>query len=240
MKKRLVCGDIHGHFDTFLEIYNEENPDDIILLGDYVDSFTKSPKECYDCLTNILFLKENHKKGEFIMLLGNHDFHYLPISERYSGYKIETKELCSHILFDNIYNDKTIKIIYIDKLNNTIYSHAGISNTWFKYNNIKSLEDINKINKFSDLYKFKFSGFNFYGDDATQGPLWIRPNSLQKDMFSLNNFTWNQIVGHTHTKKPLVFDNLTVIDTMPNYYIVQELDNGIIVNQEIKERNAIH
>mgnify|MGYP003501613758 CR=1 FL=1 len=27
MKKRLVCGDIHGHFDTFLEIYNEENPD---------------------------------------------------------------------------------------------------------------------------------------------------------------------------------------------------------------------
>ena len=123
---------------------------------------------------------------------------------------------------------------------NTIYSHAGISNTWFKYNDIKSLEDINKINKFSDLYKFKFSGFNFYGDDATQGPLWIRPNSLQKDMFTLNNFTWNQIVGHTHTKKPLVFDNLTVIDTMPNYYIVQELDNGIIVNQEIKERNAIH
>ena len=43
MKKRLVCGDIHGHFDTFLEIYNEEfksNGYDI-LKGKRLKNFIK-------------------------------------------------------------------------------------------------------------------------------------------------------------------------------------------------------
>lgn len=42
------------------------------------------------------------------------------------------------------------------------------------------------------LNTFRFSGNNCYGDDVTQGPLWIRPASLLSDMFFDK-----QCVGHT-------------------------------------------
>jgi hypothetical protein len=38
-----------------------------------------------------------------------------------------------------------------------------------------------------------FNGTNIFGDDITQGPLWVRPPSLSKN--PLPGF--NQIVGHT-------------------------------------------
>ena len=122
MVKRAIFGDIHGHYDSFYELYKKENPDEVILLGDYVDSFTKTPKECQQCLMNLLDLKKQHNEegGKFIMLLGNHDFHYIFSGEYYSGYKPETQQLCGNILKSAVIENKDIIPIYVD--NNIIFS----------------------------------------------------------------------------------------------------------------------
>ena len=90
MRKRVIIGDIHGRYEAVKLIYDKEQPDDVILLGDYVDTHDMiSDDKQKDSLENLILLKYSHNKGEFVMLIGNHDFHYYydnPSIERYSGY----------------------------------------------------------------------------------------------------------------------------------------------------------
>ena len=39
MNKRIILGDMHGNFKCVQDIYNNEHPDMVIMLGDYCDSF---------------------------------------------------------------------------------------------------------------------------------------------------------------------------------------------------------
>jgi hypothetical protein len=90
------------------------------------------------------------------------------------------------------------------------------------------IEDISEINP---LFRerpnfFRWVGPNNYGDNANEGPLWIRPASLCKTSVK----GYNQIVGHTevdllrYRKSPYsamnilcidsrTHDNLTLLDT---------------------------
>ena len=80
MRKRVIIGDIHGRYEAVKLIYDKEQPDDVILLGDYVDTHDMiSDDKQKDSLENLLLLKYSHDKGEFVMLIGNHDFHILHV-----------------------------------------------------------------------------------------------------------------------------------------------------------------
>ena len=51
---------------------------------------------------------------------------------------------------------------------------------------------------------------------------------------------WDQVVGHTHTKEPIIenFDDgfkLYIIDTMPMHYIIETLDE----DNKIIERKIV-
>ena len=78
--KRIIIGDPHGRWDPIKNIYDKEQPDEVIILGDYFDSFdidAYTQRECYD---KIIELRKEHlklNKGRFIMLIGNHDMHYM-------------------------------------------------------------------------------------------------------------------------------------------------------------------
>ena len=37
--KRIVIGDPHGRWGYIKQIYDKEQPDEVIILGDYFDSF---------------------------------------------------------------------------------------------------------------------------------------------------------------------------------------------------------
>lgn len=234
MTKRVVFGDIHGHIQSLKELYHKEFPDEVIILGDYLDSFVNNAYKCNECLYQVLELKKEHEnihgKNTFNLLLGNHELHYLLPGERYSGYNLDTQFLSYDLLKDAVLNHN-IQIVYVDDINKTVYSHAGITKTWYKSNNFCSLEEINNIENLSSLDKFKFRGSNFYGNDPKNGPLWVRPQSLLDDLFDKE---WKQIVGHTHTKKPIEDNNVIFIDTLPNNYIIQELnDNRELISQII-------
>ena len=72
-----------------------------------------------------------------------------------------------------------------------------------------------------------------YGDSINNGPLWVRPRSLQKD--SLDDYI--QVVGHTHMKGKITIneDKLYFCDSLPNEYLVIENDEFIIkeLNNEL-------
>lgn len=248
MKKRLILGDIHGHIDFVKHIYEYETPNDVIILGDYCDSFNLKPKDIEYCFNELLRLKSNHKHGEFHLLIGNHDLHYMLTSENYSGKNYLT-EFMMHETLMQAWDDKILETYIVDENNNTIYSHAGITKTWSKIWEHKLGDEVNL-----DSLRFTFGNtFNCYGDCPENGFVWVRPNSLCKDM--LNGY--KQVVGHTVTEKPIIIGKennepviidfndidkvnsngiIFVLDTLPFWYMIETLnDNGKLIRREFKK-----
>lgn len=162
-EKRIILGDIHGRTDIFNKIYEAEKPVDttmysVILLGDYLDTHENiSPEDQVNGLRYLLDVQKMHTKtyGNFIMLIGNHDFHYLcqDPDEIYSGYNPKTNIMAYPILKDAVARHK-IKFAEVDMKNRTIYSHAGVTNTWINHREKVSIP-INLIDVASiDNFKF--------------------------------------------------------------------------------------
>lgn len=244
MKKRLVLGDMHGRYNLVKQIYDIELPDDVIMLGDYVDTHDNiSDKEQQTALLNLLKLSEYHKsnRGEFILLMGNHDFHYYfdnSYIEKYSGYSFK-RQVWATPMFKQLINDGQMQMIFIDEINKTIYSHAGITNTWCKLNSL----DLTNINKciIKEKYKFQFTVGKFNsatGDSPENSCIWVRPNSLINDIYKDNqNYIWRQIVGHTSVNNILCVNNDTknicnindadiiFTDCITKQYLIEYIDN---------------
>lgn len=257
MKKRLILGDIHGDFKTVNKIYSKELPDEVILLGDYVDSHENlSDKEQYDAVQNLLFLRKVHceKHNNFIMLMGNHDFQYYfdnYFIEKYSCYSHKRQKWAGN-LFKSLINEGEMQMIYVDKINKTIYSHAGITNVWCTLNSLS----INNINDaiITDKYKFQFTlGENNsrIGDSPENSCIWVRPYSLINNMYAdYEGNIWTQIVGHTPIKYITSVDtcsnsicdinsaNLIFTDCIKSQYLIEFLnDEGKLLKREIKNTN---
>ena len=199
--KTIVLGDTHGR-GIWQHIIQKENPDRTIFVGDYWDSF------------DIPFLDQmyNFKQivhyattpgNDVILLTGNHDVHYqrwaIEAGENYSGFQsIHSNDICKEM---EQLPDGFMKMAY--KMDNFLFTHAGITETWLESMDIKN--DENMVNIINDYGKYKPSVFNFraagyggyvdgYGDNVWQSPVWVRPKSLMKDSKDLN---YIQVVGHT-------------------------------------------
>lgn len=126
--KILINPDIHGRVFWKYSIEHKDEFDKIIFLGDYLDAY--SP----DLLVNekdnfkeiIQFKKDNLDK--VILLLGNHDCHYINSkilhSSRYNPFKANIY----HKLFNN--NLDLFQLVYI--YNKYLFSHAGVYEEWLK------------------------------------------------------------------------------------------------------------
>ena len=241
MTKKVIIPDMHCNIEWVKNILKKESPDIIIMLGDYFDSFdpdlyNNSPNSFKELLKiKEDFIKE-HGKNSFITLLGNHDFHYLyDVFEQYSGFSYRLSDEISPIL-DTEFGKHNLPIVYIDKVNKFIFSHAGVTNTWMKDNDINSIYDINDTClKYPNVLKFTFKNCgNIFGDTISSSPIWVRPNSLLKDKIE----DWFQVVGHTEyiTKNNNYYlkDNCYFIDNSQNAYMIQELDNNILTDIKIK------
>lgn len=266
--KRIVIGDIHGRYKEFKKIYDKEKPEnpnevlyEVIILGDYFDTYENICQDSQlEGFLNLLKLQEEHihTTGNFIMLIGNHDFHYMTDDQQYSGYNAYTNMIAKNHLL-KAFNKGKIKFVEVDYNNKTIYSHAGITNTWINDRHDKWF-DLSIVNedKFSNFNFSYGKSFNIYGDDPTNGPLWVRPKALISDMYksfddSTNSYiVWTQIVGHTICNKPIVthedgsqwkhnedwrYARFWDIDSLGNgYYMVEWFDEDMnITSREIKK-----
>jgi len=213
---KISIGDIHGK--NCWKKYINEPFDDLYFVGDYFDTFDDiSASQQID---NFLEICDYANKNSKVHLcLGNHDYHYLKgISPytHYSGfqrfYKVDIQEALEN-------NMDLIKPVHQN--GNYLISHAGITKTFL--HNVLKLENPLDINtRFEENRTcLEFNGYNQYGDDITQGCIWVRPTSLLNDC--LDNY--KQIVGHTHFNDITTIDNITFIDCLDSIDKVFYFDN---------------
>lgn len=212
-----MIGDLHGK-DVWEKIPDLLSFDRVIFLGDYFDSKTGiSEKMQISNFLKILKLKETYPE-KFVLLVGNHDYHYLPISEtQFSGFSESLFFLISEILKTEYINGLLDAVFQFDHF---LISHAGVTKTWFaeKVGNHEGLKLAQIAETISSKWRTSPESFDFDiregalpdGDNVFQSPFITRPNSLVQD--SIPNCI--QIVGHTQVKKiKWVGNNLVMCDT---------------------------
>lgn len=238
MNKWLAIGDIHG-LSTWKDIVNKEidNTDKIIFVGDYFDSFTIDMPTQIENYKDILEFKHSYP-DKVVLLTGNHDIHYLStMNERYSGFNQKFSLIIEHDCILPAIKDKSLQMCHIE--DDVIFTHAGVTNTWLLLSGI--VESINEITdldvKLNDIFYYQPFIFRFrinykdkisdsYGDNIWQGPLWVRPRSLNVD--KIDNY--KQVVGHTRMNSIHQSDNIYFIDCLENgYYLICDEDNRIII-----------
>jgi len=95
--------------------------------------------------------------------------------------------------------------------------------------------DLNEMFKYKPL-AFMFNGFNAYGDDLWQTPIWIRPKSLMEVNRDYLRKEIIQVVGHTSMKQIDIEGKATggryyfidCLDTSGEYLIIT--DGEVTVN----------
>jgi hypothetical protein len=196
--KTIFLGDTHGR-SLWKDIIAKETPDRVVFIGDYFDSFDIGSAEQQFNFKEIIEFKES-AQYEVIMLIGNHDYHYYPGGETYSGYQHGAAPIIRQLLEDNKHH---LQMCY--QLDNILCSHAGIGHNWLveqeKYESGSIADFVNDIWNYKPN-RFMFYGFDPYGDNKTQTPIWIRPASLlsgNRDTFLKTDYI--QIAGHTQVYK---------------------------------------
>ena len=161
--KILINPDIHGRVFWKYSIEHKNEFDKIIFLGDYLDAY--SP----DLLVNekdnfkeiIQFKKDNLDK--VILLLGNHDCHYINSkilhSSRYNPFKAS--------IYHKLFNDNLdlFQLVYI--YNKYLFSHAGVYEEWLKMCdlNLDNLinYDLDKLASYLNVLDYYRGGYGNVG-----------------------------------------------------------------------------
>ena len=183
---RYAIGDVHGR--PFWKSYIKEKYKEFYFTGDYFDSHDISFSKQYANFIEIC--KEVRADSRIKLCLGNHDYHYLRgvTNQYYSSFQDHNKEKIAAILEENF---DLLRIVYVTE-DKYIISHAGVTSTFLKSIGGKDPQDINAA-FVNDRNILNFNGYNIYGDDITQSPIWVRPGSLGKDHLP----GYNQIACHT-------------------------------------------
>ncbi len=231
--KMVIIGDIHGR-SLWKNIVQQHPNDEIVFVGDYFDS-----KEYISAHTQIqnfneiaAFKKANPER--VTLLFGNHDFHYLPeAGERYSGYQ--------YFYATDIYEalkpalDKKLLCICFQK-GKYLISHAGLTRTWCRKYKIPLRNPAEAVNRLfyenPEAFRFSAGALNDpTGDEPEQGPLWVRPFSLEND--ALRGFV--QVAGHTQQKQITFGKYLIGVDVLgylPNYLEINEKEGPMVKTLE--------
>lgn len=225
MSKIVVIGDIHG-CDRWKDLVHV-HPDatEFVFIGDYFDSFSRNHAECIFNFKEIIEWKES-TDIKVTMLIGNHDFHYMSeCGGRYGGWSAWHAAEIGELLK---VNKQHLQAAY--QSGKYLFTHAGVSKKWYEDN---FQEGGNIADQINDLWSydkrpFNHSGMEMYGNYDGEGPMWIRPEALRRNML---NESIVQIAGHTHMEQIDFDDNHYFIDTLPHEYMT--IENGIPIIYEL-------
>ncbi|MDR0602516.1 MAG: metallophosphoesterase [Treponema sp.] len=186
---RLAIGDIHGR--NFWKRCIGGDFEEYYITGDYFDSFNISFARQYRNFAEIC--DEARRDSRLKLCLGNHDYHYMRgvLNQRYSGFQDKHSAGIMEILEKNA---DLLKVLYVTS-DRYIISHAGVSAAFMekmKKAGVGAPEEINAA-FLEDRNILAFDGWDIYGNDVTQSPIWIRPDSLCRDALP----GYSQIAGHT-------------------------------------------
>jgi predicted phosphodiesterase len=225
MSKIVVIGDIHGCNKWKNIVHIHPDATEFIFIGDYFDSFTRSHAECISNFKEIIKWKES-TDVKVIMLIGNHDFHYMSeCGGRYGGWSAWHAAEIGELLRVNKHHLQTAY-----QSGKYLFTHAGVSKQWYEDNFQEAGNISDQINDLwsYDKRPFNHSGMEMYGNYDGEGPMWIRPEALRRNPLDDNII---QIAGHTHMHVIDYDDNHYFIDTLPYEYMT--IENGVPVIYEL-------
>lgn len=232
--KTIAIGDIHGR-TIWKDIVAKESADKVVFIGDYFDSY--DDYTAAEQMHNFKEIIEFKESGEVIMMIGNHDFHYIEGSEHYSGYQAGAAAAINDLLHNNLHH---LQMCY--RMDEFLFSHAGVSHDWLELHSkeYKDNNDVDVAQIVNDLWEFtprafKFAGWDPYGDSVISSSIWIRPLSLVRsnDGTKLKE-KYTQVVGHTQVTRIDVAGK----STGGKYYLIDALGTSreylIIEDGEVK------
>jgi hypothetical protein len=169
------------------------------------------------------------------LLIGNHDHHYYPEIgyTGTSGYQQVGRFQIEPIIDQN---RQHLQIAY--QMDNFLFSHAGVSTVFMDmifgkdgWNIDKVADELNELFKYKP-HAFEFTGWDPYGNDDKQTPIWIRPTALMRaNKKTALKSKYIQIFGHTenggislnHVEKAAggKYYNIDCLGTSGEYLVIQ-------------------
>lgn len=212
-KKVLFIGDIHG-LPQWREIALDalKKFQEVVFLGDYLDSFNISPALQLENLKSIIaFLRNKPNHGKITALLGNHDYAYIKSFSAISGYQHNQAFIYKELLEKNIDLFSIAWGYTSDTGKYTLATHAGLTHKFWNYNILplfnkwmfldmisdgngpSSLQIHEILNYLIDKSDLMWKVGSMRGGVGTPGPLWADYIELLSDPYP----DINQVFGHT-------------------------------------------
>lgn len=208
MAKILIIPDCHGRefWHKAEELINFV--DKIVFLGDYLDPYPQEKisfdKALYEFNKILKFKNENSEK--VILLLANHDLHYVNLEFMNCSRLNHEKRLDIHKLFQE--NIDNFQLVY--QYDKYLFNHAGIYQEWLDNNNLK-LEELFNLKTFLNNKWKTLEDVGWYrgGLDNVGSCIWA---DIHEANFNTLVPNFIQIVGHTLMYEPVHFNNIHCLD----------------------------
>ncbi len=199
--KTIIIGDLHG-IGVWQLILQKESPQKVIFLGDYFDSPDIKIQQQISNFHQLIKYKESGQ-AEVILLMGNHDYHYLPFIETddISGYNHEHEEELTQIMADHQHH-----FSIIHTFDQYLFTHAGVSDDFLikagiEYHKDTLSNEVTRVFKEQpQLFDYDEDCLDESGDDKEQSCIWIRPRSLMNNSSKIKS-DYIQFAGHTMQKR---------------------------------------
>lgn len=201
MNRIIAIGDLHGK-DCWKKI-NPKEYDQIIFIGDYVDSFTITPDKIINNLKELTDFKKQHS-GKVTLLLGNHDIHYM----EYPQYRCSGFNSFFQPDYTELFRDNRNLFQAAVQFGNYLFTHAGLSRSFVKHNltaYAQLIEDkqihvadlLNSIHNSENQAVLHTVSTMRGGADSFGGITWADYRETSVDLLP----GYHQVVGHTPRKK---------------------------------------
>ena len=228
-KKILVVSDIHHEINKLKNIIKREKPDNVIVLGDWFDSFYYNLIE--DAATTARYLKKFIYRDGNYTLFGNHDLHYFYTNNhlKCSGYTAE-KDSCITEVLDPKFQEIRQKFLWYIWIDDFLCTHAGVHPDFIDPY-VKNIDDMDKFLqhelsrtepriKSGDAHWMYMAGKYRGGKQKYGGITW---QDYDHEFAPVDGF--KQIFGHTYSNYVRQHDeNNYCIDCLLNQYLI--IENG--------------
>jgi len=229
VKKIAALSDIHGQFDLLIQLLKNNkiidknlnwnfNDGHLVIVGDVFDRGDKVNQILW-----LLYKLENQANkmgGHMHFLLGNHEYMVLQKDLRYINRKYKFSARSLDLNYDELYGKETILGRWlrskptIIKINNTVFTHGGVSKKFIRNRGV-DFEEINNIMrnnidfspkkmKSRDYYKLYSSEeslvwyrdyFKEYGNELSEKDISEILNQLNSEHIVVGHCPYDEIIS---------------------------------------------
>lgn len=219
--KVLVIPDVHLKLFMFIrakQIMEKYEPDMAIFLGDLPDDWGCAGNQILYRETFEECVKFKKKYPNTKYCFGNHELAYW-LSAPCTGTDIANLGFVANLIhyLKNVYQEDAQVIHRID---NCLFSHAGLTDSWVKRYLARELEhDISDDDLLKRVNYLDDKDYRLWKDDS---PVWARPQHQDRiskldRLYMWKSDTYFQVVGHTPLEHPEQEQNLLSCDTFSTY-----------------------